>query len=203
MANWHQTWTTAITKPSVNTYKAMCQDPKANAWRPTIWIVLAGLVAAILSIGADYLTHQVAYSTFTSNDLALLAGPRLLIGMIGSLIGFVIFVGVQHLIALRLGGHGTFGQQAYVVGAIMAPLLILTTVVASLPIISVASPVLALFGLVIEVTAIKAVYSFGWTKALLSSFVIWVLIALVLLVLLLILIGPSIGNVFSNIGTFI
>ena len=199
MASWRHTWTTAITKPSVNTYTAMCQDPKANAWRPTLWIILAGLIAAILALGADYLTHQVAYRALTNTDLAIVAGPRLLIGVIGSLLGFVIFVGVQHLIAQRLGGRGTFGQQAYVVGAIMAPLLILTTVVASLPIINIASPFIALFGLIIEIVAIKAVYNFGWIKTLLSSFVIWIFVAALLLGGLLYLLGPSIGAVFSNI----
>ena len=145
----------------------------------------------------------MAYREFTNTDLAIVAGPRLLIGVIGSLLGFVIFVGVQHLIAQRLGGRGTFGQQAYVVGAIMAPLLILTTVVASLPIISIASPFIALFGLIIEIIAIKAVYNFGWIKTLLSSFVIWVLVAMLLLGGLLYLLGPSIGSVFSNTAVYI
>ena len=106
--------------------------------------------------------------------------------------------GVQHLIAQRLGGRGTFAQQAYVVGAITAPLLILSAVVASLPVIFIITPLIILFGLVVEVTAIKAIYSFGWIKALLSSVVIWVVIVVILLTVVLVLLGPSIGKIFSE-----
>ena len=193
-----QPWLVAITKPSINTYQSLANDPKANAWRPTIWILLAGFIAAILEIGADYLTNRFTYQAFSSNQLAQLIGPRLLFGVIGSLGGFILFVGVQHLIAQRLEGNGTFGQQAYVVGAIIAPLLILSVVVASLPIINVIVLPLVVFGLTIDILALKAVYDFGWIKALLSSFALWFLIAVLLLAVFLYLIGPQVGIIFSN-----
>ena len=112
--------------------------------------------------------------------MAEAVGLKLVAGVIGSLVGFVALAGIQHLIGKVLGGGATFGQQAYVVGAIIAPLLILTSVVAALPAIAVISPFIALFGLIFDIIALKAMTNFGWIKTLLSSFVIWVFVGVVL-----------------------
>ena len=95
-------WLGAIIEPSLNTYRAIAQNPKANAWRPTVWVILASLVATIIAIRVDYLRHQDTFLPILSNgDPAHSLGMKLLVEVIVSLVGFMTLAGIQHLVAHR------------------------------------------------------------------------------------------------------
>ena len=187
-------WITALSHPTSEHYNLLAHNPNANAWRPTLWLLVSGLLAGLLGSGAQYLSHQAELRNLSVNELLLQLGPWLIGLMLSSLIGFIVIVTIQHLIAVRLGGKGTFGQQAYVVGAITAPLLVLTVILASPPIVNVIAPLIVLFGALMVINALRAVYGFGWLRALLSSFVVWLIVLVALLAAIFYVLGPRIGD---------
>ncbi len=62
--------------------------------------------------------------------------------------------------------------------------------------------IVGIYGLVLNIMAVKAVHQLDWGRAIASSAVIWVGLLCcvsVVIIAVLTLLGPSIGNVFSNI----
>ena len=62
--------------------------------------------------------------------------------------------------------------------------------------------IVGIYGLVLNVMAVKAVHQFDWGRSIASSAVIWVGLlccASVVIIVILTLMGPAIGNVFSGI----
>jgi hypothetical protein len=206
--SWNQTWISALTQPSEATYQAIAGDVNATMNRAYTWVAAASAISYLILIVIQLCAASVALSGRSYNSSAVLGsvvGSALCgipFAIVGSIVGFAIVTGLSHLIAKALGGTGNYNQLSYAVAAYAAPLSIISSVIAYIPIVNCLGIVLGVYGIVLNVMAIKAVHGFGWDKAILSSVailaLILVLVACVVIVLL-VLLGPAMGNVFSNI----
>jgi hypothetical protein len=120
-------------------------------------------------------------------------------------LGLMISAGLTQLIASALGGTGSYSKLVYAFATYSAPLAIISSIVGSIPYVNYLAFPLSIYGMVLNVIAVKAVNQFGWGKAIASS---WLILASILLVVVLVavmviailtLLGPIIGSVFSGI----
>ena len=61
---------------------------------------------------------------------------------------------------------------------------------------------LVVYALVLQIIAIRAVFGFGWGKAIVAAWVVPLALVACLAIVaisMLVLLGPAVGNVFSNI----
>lgn len=208
--SWSDIWISALTKPSVNTFEEIVNDPNASTSRGYRWVFLAGLVASALTslISMVIIGFQGADSPDTSG-IAALAGGSLLqlvcfapVAAVLSVIGLMISAGITQFFAGALGGTGSYSRLVYAFAAYAAPLSLVTGVVSPIPLVNCVAIPLGLFGLVLNVIANKAVNQFSWERAIASSviFIVGILVLVaVLVIVILALLGPAIGDIFSDI----
>jgi hypothetical protein len=208
-----QTWTTALV-PSETNYERIISDPGLSLGKAVLWVILASVLSAILSYGVG-LVVSTAMGALGAADVqdvgaqvliqTITSGFGLLCSIPVAIIGFVIVVGLIHATARALGGTGTFTQLAYGFAAQSVPLSVLYGILLPIPLINFLTLPLGLYQTVLGVYATKAAHRFGWARAiaayLLIPIVLTVLIVLVACgtIVVLALLGPAIGNVFSNI----
>jgi pilus assembly protein Flp/PilA len=209
---WNEVWISAITRPSVETFEDFVRYPDATANRGYKWIFIAGLAATILgflislaitsiSSGGSPDPYSITGLFGTSIYFLVCAAP---ISAVLGVVGLMISAGISQFFASALGGTGTYSKLAYAFAAYYAPLSIVTGLLTAIPILNCLAFPLGIYGIVLNVIANKAVNQFSWGKAIASSVVIiagiLVLVAVCVIVILALL-GPAIGNVFSNIVT--
>ena len=216
--NIFQTWFMALA-PSEANYVRIANDPNASLGRAYLWLFVALVVGGILStlIGAvvnlvlgpssNPALQSLGAGSVTGgaliNELCIGVPIQAVLGLLGLTLGAVL----SHGLALALGGHGRFTQLMYAISAYAVPLILVDSLVGSIPIIGLLLVIVfLLYALLLNVVATKAVYQFGWGQAAMSGIgvpiLLLVLIACVT-ILALALLGPAIGKVFSNIVTTI
>ena len=129
-----QTWLHVITAPGEPTFEAERQKPQATLTTALIWMLIAGVVAAILgfiqaavaagaaqgAIGQLIATADLPPETratmeqlLNSGVLSILTGGASLTSIIMVPIGFLVSTAIYFVIAKLLGGTGDFGRYAY------------------------------------------------------------------------------------------
>lgn len=194
--SWNQVWITALTQPSVESYEALIEDPKASANRAVIWLLISLSLSFLFVVVLGGFARSATISGSVIGT-SLLCAP-LLAGFY--IINLGIRVGITHAIARSLGGEGQFGQLFYAFAAFEAPLSILAGIFSYFQ-INCLVLLLGLYGIVLSVTATMAVHRLSAGKAIVASFGLFaVLIGVsILLIFILALLGPQIGSVFSEI----
>ncbi|TES88992.1 MAG: DUF1282 domain-containing protein [Anaerolineales bacterium] len=204
-----ETWIKALTSPTEETYTKIAKDPGASIGKAILWIFLAGLVGAFITslsnlvfstpflpLGEEYFPTEFYEPSLIG---VILCTP---VSAVFSVIGALVITGFCYIPARALGGTGTYEKLFYTFAAYQVPLGLVTSVLTSIPLIGCLSLFLGLYGLVLLVIATKAVMEFDWGKAVISSFVIPIIIAIVVIgCFLLFFIGivGSVGNVFEGI----
>jgi Yip1 domain len=206
---WYQAWADAVTKPNVQAYEGIVSRPGVTTARAFLWVFLSttigyGLTFLLLRAfpGYDPLSSRAGAPDLASSALLFVClGP---IAGVFSVLGLIIVAGVSQSVARALGGTGTFAQLAYAIAAYTSPISIISSVIAFIPLVRCLGLPIGLYALFLNVIAVKAVHHLSWGRALLSSTAvlagILVLVACLAIVALA-LMGPAIGNVFSNIIT--
>jgi len=207
----YEIWIDALIKPNVETYHDIGRHPNASAMRGFLWLFLAYLISTLVSVmGAAFLGSLSAIlgdqSLGATPGFAGLSGLSMLcIAPLGAVLGVLVLAaiaGISHLIARAVGGTGSFGQLVYAFAAYMAPLTIVSSMLGVVPLLNCVTIPLGFYGLFLNILAIKAVHDISWGKALLSSVVVIagiMIFVAVFVIVILALLGPAIGNVFSNI----
>lgn len=179
-SGWFSTWMDAVTKPNEQTFAAMAASPNAKMSTAFLWVFLGSLVnffVATLMQGVIMarFAHQfdldgLPRTLMGGGFLSVVCGAP--IGAITSVVFFALFTGVVQWVAKMFGGKGTFEQLAYVFAAISLPVTLvssLLTLLAAIPYFGACfgllGLVLAIYVIVLEVTAIKGVNQFGWGEA--------------------------------------
>ena len=198
--SWSQTWIKALTQPSVQSYEEIASDTPPSNNRAYAWVFVAILISALINalqsavfprtVVVQGVPYQQGFSI-----LSVICSP--VAGIVGVL-GFAIFIAITQAIAGALGGTGSYPRLLYTVAAYSAPFTILTSIIALIPIVNYLNAVLGIYGFVLSIQAVRAVNQFGVGKAILSSCVIWILVAVVFAVVFLAIVGPAISNVYSN-----
>lgn len=185
-AGWFSIWLNAVTKPSEQAYSALSESTDAQTNnRAFTWVFLAGTVSAIIS-GILQALLQLAGLAPQMPGLSDLVGsaPRSAIGSLGialctspvagafAVLFFAIFVGVVQWVAKMFKGTGTFSQLAYVTAAISVPFTLVSSLITPFVTLgpvgycfSAVSLLLGLYGMYLQLLAVKSVNRFGWGEA--------------------------------------
>jgi hypothetical protein len=187
-----------FTNPSERTFVEITRHPDAQAKAAYIWLFIAGTLSALItSLTRSVILRQIAplienmvpgYGQMTQLPGGPLGMFGATIGLLGTVCssvisgaftvgGFAIGVTLVHAAASALGGRGSFDRLAYALGAISVPALLLSSAMTLLSTIPYAVlctlPLLLALGLyvmILQITAIKAVYRSGWGTAMVSLF---------------------------------
>jgi hypothetical protein len=206
---WYQVWWRAISRPNVESYQELLQDPNAGIGKAYLWVVIGGLISFLVAaifqaaFGGVYskFFEQFGIEGFRTGNFFVTLLCGLPVSIIAVLIVFTINTGILHLIALMLGGRGAFGDLLYAYASFGVPLGLVTSLVASIPFVNCLSVFLGIYGFVLGIIAINAVHKFGWGKAVLTA----IIIPLIFFFLAcctaagLALLAPSLSEVFSDI----
>ena len=213
-----QTWLNVLTHPNEETFVQEGEKPDANLTTALIWIVIAGIVAAVFGyIGSSLalnaqgpmmqqMIDQMDLPPEAKAELGALFSGGFMAGMLGAAsfasifitpIFFLIGVGILHLIARMMGGTGEFGKYAYLVAVFQAPLTIVQAVVGLVPILGgCISLVATIYGFVLTYFATKVAHNLTSGKAI----VVVIIPIGILFVLFSCIILSTVGLVLSTLG---
>lgn len=212
--SWSEVWISAITKPSVATFESFVQDTNATSRRAYKWVfvstligytfsVLIGLVlAAVFGIGLlEGPDAAIALGTALISSLLILACGGPIVALLGVL-SLMIWAGIIQSSARSRGGTGTYSELAFAFATFVAPLSLIMSVLGSIPFVNYLNYFIMVYEIVLSVIAVKAVHTLAWGKATSSVFfplVLVLILVAVVVVCILIILGPVVGNVFSDI----
>lgn len=159
-------------------------------------IVISGLITGFIVGLAAFL----GLSSFGSGQLV---GVALFIGAwaltpIWMLIAWLIVSGVLYIVALLLGGKGSFGTQSHFIALYFAPMTLITTVLGLIPILGwVANFILFFYSLYLLTMALKEAHGFDTAKAVF----VWLIPVIVVLLLAAIAFVALLGILASLVGS--
>lgn len=209
---WYKIWLKALI-PEGQAYEIIAADPGASVGKACLWVFVTNLISSgifMLLFGAIFGLVALSEAGTSSKEMlaeygviviAVVCLTPIVLGGIGVL-GLLMTSGLSHAIASALGGTGTFTKLTYAFGAYLAPLMVVSTVISFIPIVNYLGFMVVIYGVVLNVMAVKAVHQLDWGRAIASSVIIWAALlccGAFVMIAILTLMGPSIGNVFSNI----
>jgi hypothetical protein len=205
---WSDVWTSALIRPSLETYERILNDPNASPNRAYGWVFLSALIAYLISFLVGLAFSALGITSVA--DLGTLAGVSTItlicclpIAVILAVIGLMIGAAITQLAARILGGTGTYSALVYAYGAYVAPLSLVSGVVGSIPFVNLCLGIpLLVYGIVLNVISVNAVNKFGWGKSIVAALIIPITFLLIVpcaVIAVLALLGPAIGDVFSQI----
>jgi hypothetical protein len=197
-------WIQALTQPNEESYRQIAEDPGGSVGKAAQWVYIAGLVSYLFSVLVGSLTGtmdtfgDLMGTGFVSILCVVLFFPLF------NILGLMLNAGITQLIASALGGTGDFTKLFWTIAAYSVPFSLITAVLGIIPIVQCLVLPLAFYGIFLSLLSVKAVNQFSWGKAVMSSLAIWILLMVLVIVMVigvLALLGPAIGNVFSDIIT--
>jgi hypothetical protein len=228
-AGWLPVWIKAVTQPKEQTFVDITEHPDANMKTAFIWVFIAGTISGIIQafsaaittatgVGSPFqqipgMEQYFPQSTGGGGGVgaALIGGlcASPLAGLF-SILFFALFVAIIQWIAKLFGGTGTFEKLAYAFAAITVPYTIVSSLFAllsAIPFVGICAGVIAfglwIYYLVLLVIATKSVNRFGWGQATGSVFIpgcTAIILCVCIVVAGLAVLGPVVGNVFSEIN---
>jgi hypothetical protein len=153
---WVQSWLNVTTRPGEAAFAEERTKPHASLQTALIWVSGAALITGVLSWLSARMALAQLGSMETLQDLIGQAGipPEALAqldqipfftgvtsiwgvlgGIVASIIGFLIFVGLLHLVARLLGGTGSYQMYAYLMATIWVPLSIVSGIIGLVPLV--------------------------------------------------------------------
>jgi len=192
-----ETWRRVLTQPGEPVFEQEKANPNGTLQTALIWMVIAGVVAAIFGwiaarIGASSTAALISQMGLPPEAqaqmgplLGMVTGSVGLAAIISVPVGFLIGTFIIHLIAKMLGGQGDYGKYAYLTSTFQAPLTIASSILSIIPFLGGCIGFLVLIYTYVEsYFAVKANYGLTSGKAIAV-----VLIPLVLLFLLIVCVG--------------
>lgn len=220
-----ETWMAAITKPNEGTFVQIAAQPGATVSKAFLWVFVASLVTSFVSFiaqainGGTMATLRQILPPEIARDLPL-GGTQTFgigtvicgapIGAIIAVLGFAIGTGLIQWVAKLFGGAGSFEKLAYTFSAITVPysaVAAVLTIIGIIPFVGILTGLigfaLAIYVVVLEVLAVKAVHRLDTGKAagavLLPGLVVFFLICCCVIAGVA-LFGPVIGDTFNSIN---
>ncbi len=218
--SWFSIWLDAVTHPSEQTFARIAQSPNASFGTACLWVFIGGtaqgLISAVLGAILELLGFHARFPGLGGGAQAGRASGSILlsiclspVGGIVSVIAFIILAAIFQGMAALFRGSGSFTKLTYPLAAISVPISLVVGVLVpflNVPVLDICMGILLfavlIYNLVLEVLAIKAVNQFGIGAAIGSALALPVLLILCacLAIFILMLMGPTIGNVFSTIN---
>jgi hypothetical protein len=180
-------WRNVLLRPSEEPFVEEKARPSGTLTTAIIWVFIAAVIAAVLGwirsllfagsmagmesiLGAADLPPEVSAQLnqmFSSGFGFAAMGAGTLWGIILAPVGFLIGVGITHLLARALGGTGTFDKMAYLMATFQVPITIANAVIAFIPVLGgCVAFLLSIYGLVLSYFAVKVNYELTSGKAI-------------------------------------
>lgn len=169
---WYRAWIGILRYPSVYNFEVLLLNPNARRTTAYRWLATVGILTNLPGIVS--LVISVPRLTGDPPPFAL---PNLWIGVLALLflsalvgmMGLILTVAIQNIMAKLLGGKGTYSQLIYAEATFYAPLLLISSILNLIPYVWVLTYAVDLYGFILSIRAIKAIHQIGWGKAIVSS----------------------------------
>ena len=183
-----QTWIRLFTGPNNSNFEEVSMNSEASMGTAILWRTVSIIIAAALGyvgslMGLGNVQAQFEQMIASQRDIppemqqalsqvATLMTPANLgimtvLGIVFSLIGFILLCLLYHVIAKMFGGQGSLGTFSYLSAGVWSPVSIITAVLGLIPLIGSCLGVLVgLYGLVLSFFAIKTNYRLGDGRAI-------------------------------------
>jgi hypothetical protein len=173
---WVQVFLRTITRPSATTFEEILKDPQVSSKRACKWIFYCTMVALypyLYSYLRPISGLLTVYIPLNPIILYLILVP--LSGFL-SILGLIITASIWNWLANSLGGEGIYLHLIYTVASIQSPMIIILSLVGLIPFANLLFFPMMIYQCVLIVIAMKAVYKFGWVKAILLFFLPYLVI---------------------------
>jgi hypothetical protein len=197
-----QTWQRVLTQPGEPVFLQEKENPNGTLQTALIWMLIAGVVAAIFGFIASAIGASSADAMLSQAGLPpdVEAQMRPMIGAITGTIGwgaiitvplfFLIGTFILHLIAGLLGGQGEYSKFAYLVSTYQAPLTIAGSIFAIIPFLGgCVSLIITIYSYVETFFAVKAHYGLTSGRALAVVLIPLILLFVLLFCFVIVVIG--------------
>lgn len=204
------TWRRVLTQPGEPVFLEEKNSPNATLQTALIWMLIAGVVAAIFgllasAVGASSMNAMMSQAGLPPEMeeqmgpmFAAMTGGAGLAAIITVPLFFLIGSFIYHLLAKVLGGVGEYSTFAYLMATYQAPLTIASSVLAIIPFLgSCVALLLAIYGYVLSYFAVKANYGLSSGKAI-AVVVIPLAVLLLLMACIFIAIFGSLAALSGN-----
>ena len=183
-----QTWIRLFTGPNNSNFEEVSMNSEASMGTAILWRTVSIIIAAALGyvgslMGLGNVQAQFEQMIASRGDIppemqqalsqvaALMTPANLgimtVLGIVFSLIGFILLCLLYHVIAKMFGGQGSLGTFSYLSAGVWSPVSIITAVLGLIPLIGSCLGVLVgLYGLVLSFFAIKTNYRLGDGRAI-------------------------------------
>jgi hypothetical protein len=192
-----ETWRRVLTQPGEPVFEQEKANPNGTLQTALIWMVIAGVVAAIFGWIAGLIGASSAAAMISSMGLppeaqaqlgpmlSMVTGGAGFAAIIAVPVGFLIGTFIIHLIAKMLGGQGDYGKFAYLASTYQAPLTMASAILSIIPFLGgCLGFILIIYTYVESYFAVKTNYGLTSGKAIAA-----ILIPLAILLILFICIG--------------
>ncbi|NDJ87444.1 MAG: hypothetical protein GYB66_16325 [Chloroflexi bacterium] len=182
---WHEVWTEATLRPSVQTFWQLVNDPLASMERALSWLIIVVLIGSAVSLGVQlFLSEAYAslygFDTINGQEADVVFGPGesalfsfvccLPFTIAIYLVLIFINMGIVHASASLMGGKGQFEKLVYGFASFAAPLWLFSSLVSLVPCIGLLIGIFLLFYyFALMAIMVKAVYLVGWVAAIVSA----------------------------------
>lgn len=179
--SWAEVWTAVLTKPRLDTFIEVLNDPQATLRRALLWVYLGGLALSAVTlyqmVNNPLLQESINSSPeFSGVDVQAALNGTLIMGVpIASALALLFFMALiyaMHWIALQLSKDKSktqsYSKLAYLIGAIYAPLSIISIVFLLIPLLGYFSIFLTVYQLYLMVLAVRAVYGLDVRNGMVS-----------------------------------
>ena len=183
-----QTWIRLFTGPNNSNFEEVSMNSEASMGTAILWRTVSIIIAAALGyvgslMGLGNVQAQFEQMIASRGDIppemqqalsqvATLMTPANLgimtvLGIVFSLIGFILLCLLYHVIAKMFGGQGSLGTFSYLSAGVWSPVSIITAVLGLIPLIgSCLGALVGIYGLVLSFFAIKTNYRLGDGRAI-------------------------------------
>ncbi|MCB9112778.1 MAG: YIP1 family protein [Anaerolineales bacterium] len=175
-------WMTVLTVQDVKAFEDVLDDPEAGFERAFSWMAVAGLVNALVAplfimfnssqfsqiLNDPDFRSLLGYRQLTSTTLMIMVAMFMLVAApIGNMLNIAITGGIQNLMAMLFGGGGNYRRTVYALASYLAPMTMITSLLAVIPVAGqcLSLPV-GIYGLVLNVRALRASHSISTGAAI-------------------------------------
>lgn len=168
---YFEKWRDALTKPKETFRK---ERKNASLKEAAKHIGLAGLIAGAISAAITLLTLSSAAFSIIYALFLLILTP------ISSILSLIIGSSILYLLAKLFGGKGDYSTQTYLLSLYQAPMLLLTTMVAFIPLAgAVINIAIAVYSLYLLTLALKETHNYSTGRAVATWLLSMIILAVV------------------------
>lgn len=186
--NWSEVWTAVLTRPSVQTFTELLDDPQAKPRRAYIWVYLTAVLVVVM-LGFSLINNPAISELLASAaveaglDSSVSLTQTLFVSLLCTapisaalvLVFFILFSSFVQFVATQITSAeqtaGRFQPLVYALACVIAPVNLIGLLLIIVPILGILSIPLSIYQVVLMVQAVRAVYGFEMQQALTATLI--------------------------------